>query len=56
MYSLQWSPFIPHVFISCGAEFLVKIWSVTYCEPLLTFDLSVVVGSVSWSPYSSTVW
>ena len=25
-------------------------------EPLLTFDLGVGVGDVSWSPYSSTVF
>ena len=54
--SIQWSTFLPDVFISCAAEFVVKIWSKTYGEPLLTFDLSVNVGDVSWSPYSSTVW
>ena len=70
--AIQWSTFLPDVFISCASEFVVKIWSKTYrytshlsCsqltvllirEPLLTFDLTVNVGDVSWSPYSSTVW
>ena len=28
--SVQWSTFLPDVFISCASEFVVKIWSRTY--------------------------
>ena len=28
--SVQWSTFLPDVFISCASEFVVKIWSKTY--------------------------
>ena len=28
--SVEWSTFLPDVFISCASEFVVKIWSRTY--------------------------
>ena len=28
--SIQWSTFLPDVFISCASEFVIKIWSKTY--------------------------
>ena len=26
VYTVEWNPFHPHVFLTCGADWLVKIW------------------------------
>ena len=52
IYSLQWNSFLPTVFISCAAEWTVKIWDMDTPGPLYTFDLSAPAGDVAWAPYS----
>ena len=56
VYNLQWNSFLPSVFISCAAEWSVKIWDKDYQKPLFTFDVNAPVGDVAWAPYSSTVF
>jgi dynein intermediate chain 1, axonemal len=56
VYSLKWNPFHPRVFISCSADWTVKIWDHNYPNPILSFDLGNAVGDVAWAPYSSTVF
>ncbi|XP_014676066.1 PREDICTED: dynein intermediate chain 2, ciliary-like [Priapulus caudatus] len=56
VYGVQWNPFHPNVFISCSADWSVKIWDHTQTEPSFTFDLGSVVGDVAWAPHSSTVF
>ena len=52
IYSLQWNSFLPTVFISCAAEWTVKIWDMDTPGPLYTFDLYSPAGDVAWAPYS----
>ena len=56
VYSLRWNPFHPRVFLSCSADWTVKIWDHNYPYPILSFDLGNAVGDVAWSPYSATVF
>lgn len=56
VYALRWNPFHPRVFISCSADWTVKIWDHNYSYPILSFDLGNAVGDVCWAPYSSTVF
>ncbi|XP_029006101.1 dynein, axonemal, intermediate chain 1, paralog 2 isoform X2 [Betta splendens] len=54
--AVKWNHFHPQVFISCSSDWTVKIWDHTINSPMFIFDLNAVVGDVSWSPYSSTVF
>eukprot|EP01035_Chromulina_nebulosa_P019156 gene19156-24998_t len=56
VYALKWNPFHPRVFISCSADWTIKIWDHTSSTPILSFDLGNAVSDVAWSPYSSTVF
>lgn len=56
VYALKWNPFHPRVFISCSADWTVKIWDHNVSHPVLSFDLGNAVGDVAWAPYSSTVF
>ncbi|CAM9173626.1 unnamed protein product, partial [Phaeothamnion confervicola] len=56
VYTLRWNPFHPRVFISCSADWTVKLWDHKLPYPVMSFDLGNAVGDVAWSPYSSTVF
>ncbi|KAJ1434654.1 WD40-repeat-containing domain protein [Ochromonadaceae sp. CCMP2298] len=56
VYALKWNPFHPRVFISCSADWTVKIWDHNLAHPVSSFDLGNAVGDVAWAPYSSTVF
>ncbi|XP_026052082.1 dynein intermediate chain 1, axonemal-like [Carassius auratus] len=55
---VKWNPFHPDVFISCGWDWMVKIWDQTMKSPMFTFELEIgaAVTDVAWAPYSSTVF
>ena len=55
VYAVQWNPFEDDTFISCSADWTVKIWNHNNTAPLLSLDLGSAVGDVMWSPYSSTI-
>ncbi|XP_064618477.1 dynein intermediate chain 2, ciliary-like isoform X3 [Lineus longissimus] len=56
VYKCAWNPFHPRIFLTCSADWSVKIWDHTCKDPLFTFDLNSSVGDVAWSPYSATVF
>ena len=56
VHRIQWNPFHEDIFISCSADWTVKIWDHNSSRCLLHFDLDDDVGDVCWSPYSSTVF
>ncbi len=56
VYALRWNPFHPHVFLSCSADWTVRLWDQSIPYPILTFDLSNPVGDIAWAPLSSTVF
>eukprot|EP00038_Savillea_parva_P008024 m.174145 g.174145 ORF g.174145 m.174145 type:complete len:742 (-) comp13793_c0_seq1:370-2595(-) len=54
VYGLKWNPFHSGVFVSCSADWTVKVWDHDYPLCLFEFDLGAAVGDVAWAPYSST--
>ena len=58
VYSIRCSHFHPNVFLSCSADWTVKLWNDTSKteKPLMVFELGEAVGDVCWAPYSSTVF
>eukprot|EP00758_Cryptobia_borreli_P002606 Tbor_TRINITY_DN3156_c0_g1::TRINITY_DN3156_c0_g1_i2::g.14663::m.14663/K10409/DNAI1; dynein intermediate chain 1, axonemal len=56
VYAVRWNLFHSDIFISCSADWTVKVWLKSSRRPLLTFDLGDSVGDVVWAPYSSTVF
>ena len=56
VYAVKWNYFHPNVFLSCSADWTVKLWHQNSKKPLMTFDLGSSVGDVAWAPYSSTTF
>jgi dynein intermediate chain 1, axonemal len=56
VYAVRWNPFHERCFLSCSADWTVKLWDHNVAEPVMSFDLGNAVGDVAWSPYSSTVF
>ncbi|RMZ95468.1 dynein intermediate chain, partial [Brachionus plicatilis] len=56
IYSIKWNPFFKRIFITCSADFSVKIWDHRYKNPLIVYELSAPVCDVQWAPFSSTVF
>ena len=52
VYTVEWNTFLSNVFISCAAEWSVKIWDMNNYSPLYTFDVKSPAGDVAWAPYS----
>jgi dynein intermediate chain 1 len=58
VYSIRCSHFHPNAFLSCSADWTVKLWNDNSKtdKPLMVFELGEAVGDVCWAPYSSTVF
>uniref|UniRef100_K3X8Q8 Uncharacterized protein n=1 Tax=Globisporangium ultimum (strain ATCC 200006 / CBS 805.95 / DAOM BR144) TaxID=431595 RepID=K3X8Q8_GLOUD len=56
VYSVRWNPFHERAFLSCSADWTVKLWDHNVPDPIMSFDLGNAVGDVAWAPYSSTVF
>lgn len=56
VYAVKWNKYHPRVFLSCSADWTVKMWDMQMTRALKTFDLGYAVGDVEWAPYSSTVF
>lgn len=58
IYSICWNPVDPNVFISCSADWTVRMWHQNHRDdsPLFSFDLGTSIGCVAWAPFSSTVF
>jgi len=56
VYTVRWNSIHPKIFVSCSADGTVKLWDHTLQTSLMSFDLSVQVGDVAWSPWSSTTF
>jgi len=63
VYRVRCSPFMSHAFLTCSADWTVKLWTTKPVQghqpdtPLLTFqstDLYDAVNDVIWSPHIST--
>ena len=56
VYSVRWNNFNPKLFLSCSADWTVKMWEHTRKHCLMSFDLNHQVGDVAWTPWSSTAF
>ncbi|CAM9524581.1 unnamed protein product [Discosporangium mesarthrocarpum] len=59
VYRIRCSPFWDRLFLSCSADWTVRLWEQRQTTPLHTLrsvDLSDVVNDVAWSPTCSTVF
>ena len=56
VYAVKWNTFHPRVFISCSADWTIKMWDKNLPRPIKAFDLGCAVGDIEWAPYSSTVF
>lgn len=58
VYTINWNCIDPNVFVSCSADWTVKVWHQHQKDdtPLFSFDLGTSVGDVAWAPFSSTVF
>ena len=56
VYSVKWNAFHPRVFLSCSADWTIKMWDKNVSRPIKSFDLGCAVGDIEWAPYSSTVF
>ncbi len=57
VYRIRWAPHHPQVFMSCSADWSVKIWHCDTTVPLLTTQpCTEPVMDIAWSPRLSTVF
>ena len=56
VYAVKWNTYHPRVFMSCSADWKIKMWDKDIVRPIMNFDLGCAVGDIEWAPYSSTVF
>ncbi|XP_013413827.1 WD repeat-containing protein 78-like [Lingula anatina] len=57
VYKIQWSPFVPDVFVSCSGDWTMRLWHQEHLQPVLScYSSTKSVFDVCWSPRSSTVF
>lgn len=56
VYSVKWNTYHPRIFLSCSADWTIKMWDKEIVRPIMCFDMQHAVGDVNWAPYSSTVF
>ncbi|KAA0191558.1 WD repeat-containing protein 78 [Fasciolopsis buskii] len=57
VYEIEWSPFLSEVFLSCSADWTIKLWHLDHQQPLINIQTNVnTVSSISWSPHSSIIF
>ena len=56
VYAVKWNKWHPDIFLSCSADWTIKLWNMKQQRPLMTFDLGNAIGDVEWAPYSATVF
>ncbi|XP_060071866.1 dynein axonemal intermediate chain 4-like [Ylistrum balloti] len=57
VYKMEWSPFVNDIFLSCSADWSIRLWHQERNKPILSFfSLNKSVYDVTWSPRSSTVF
>ncbi|TPX31262.1 hypothetical protein SmJEL517_g05370 [Synchytrium microbalum] len=57
VYRVRWSPFLPSCFLSCSADWTVRLWNQESPDAPLKFQNGKeAVLDVAWSPHASTVF
>ncbi|KAL0133151.1 hypothetical protein PUN28_000720 [Cardiocondyla obscurior] len=56
IYSFEFSPFCQKLFLTCGADWCIRIWAEDLTEPLITLStVMACVRNACWSPTCSTI-
>lgn len=56
VYTVRWNHFHSDVFLSCSADWTVKVWDHHAKQPRMSYDLNNQVGDVAWAPWSATTF
>mmetsp|Transcript_5976 Transcript_5976/g.13861 ORF Transcript_5976/g.13861 Transcript_5976/m.13861 type:complete len:746 (-) Transcript_5976:24-2261(-) len=57
VYKVEWSPFLPSAFLSCSADWAIKLWHQEQDSAMLTMQSSAdYVADIEWSPWVSTIF
>jgi dynein intermediate chain 1 len=56
VYTVTWNPYHEKIFLSCSADWTIKIWHYKEFSPLIIFDMQYAVGDIAWSPWCSTIF
>jgi len=57
VYKLRMSPFSPSTFLSCSADWTIKLWDLENPNAIFTFSSTTdYVADICWSPNNSTVF
>ncbi|XP_033300963.1 WD repeat-containing protein 78 [Bombus bifarius] len=56
IYSMMFSPFCSKIFLTCGADWCIRIWAEGLTDPLITMSTTMAcVRYAAWSPVHSTI-
>ncbi len=57
MYKVKWCPFSPRTFMTCSADWTVRLWDAEGEGDIFRFQSGkTVVMDLAWSPHQSTVF
>lgn len=57
VYRLQWSPFLSDAFLSCSADWTIRLWHQEKSQSVMSFFSSTKsVNDICWSPSSATLF
>lgn len=56
VYAIRWSPFVPGVFVTCSADWTLRIWREDKDEAVRVVTTGLhAIADCAWSPRASTV-
>merc|ERR1711988_1327464 len=51
VYKLRWSPFCENIFLSCSADWSIKLWNQERSDAIFSFSSATdYVADICWSP------
>jgi len=57
VYKMMWSPYDSSFFLSCSADWTLKLWHIDKPDPVLSFQASTkAIVDMDWSPISSVMF
>jgi len=56
VYAVKYNYYHPRAFLSCSADWTVKLWDHNSATPIMSRDLGNAVSDIAWAPFSSTVF
>lgn len=56
IYNIQFNPFCDKIFLTCGADYSIRIWAEGIFEPLVTLESGMsAIQHALWDPLHSTI-